>query len=305
MTALHPDLDPKKVPSLTMRWWNIRIVRLLLGLLIPKLPMPEAVKSTATTVGGVSMRIHRPADASSGGALLWIHGGGLIMGQASQDDAKCAHLAVELGIVVIGVSYRLAPQHPFPTPLDDCMATWTAVQQHAAELGIDPSKVAIGGASAGGGLAASLALRIRDEGGVQPVAQLLVYPMLDDRTTLRADIEEKQHLVWNQGSNITGWSAYLGQSRGNESLPPYAAAARHEALSNLPPAWIGVGTLDLFHDEDIAYARRLEEAGVDTTLDVVTGGYHGFDGLDADTAVAREFTQQKIRFLKRFFADAG
>lgn len=304
-SELHPDLDPKKAPKITLRWWNIRLIRGLMGFMLPKVTMPEGVVTTVSTIGGVQMRVHRPTGLDARGALLWIHGGGLIIGKPSQDDVRCARFAKALGITVIGVAYRLAPQHPFPAPLDDCMAAWEAAQAHAESLGIDPHRVAIGGASAGGGLAASLALRIRDWGDVQPVAQLLVYPMIDDRTTLRSDVAEKEHMVWNQGSNLTGWGAYLGAQRGSDSLPSYAAAARHEDLSGLPPAWIGVGTLDLFHDEDIAYADRLRDAGVPTTLDVVEGAYHGFDGLDGETSVARAFVESMLRFLRPLLAERG
>jgi acetyl esterase/lipase len=300
MAALHPDLDPKKPPKITLRWWNIRLIRLLKGFVMPKGKRPDGVEMTVQTIGGVQVRIHRPTGINAPAALLWIHGGGLIVGTPSQDDARCAWFAKELGITVVGLAYRLAPEHPFPAALDDCMATWQAVQEHADALGIDPHRVAIGG----GGLAASLALRIRDQGTVQPVAQLLSYPMIDDRTTLRTDVGEKEHLVWNHGSNTTAWSAYLGTQRGAHTLPPYAAAARHGDLSGLPPAWIGVGTLDLFHDEDIAYAQRLREAGVETTLEVVKGAYHSFDSIEGDAAVAREFLEMKLRFLRPLLTEA-
>lgn len=302
-STLHPDLDPKKIPKLTMYPWNIRLFRLLGSLLIPKVKNPEGIKSIVKKVNEQAFHIHRPVNQSSKAALLWIHGGGLIIGQPTQENAIYFELVDALNITVIALTYRLAPQYPFPTPLDDCFAGWNTIQSRPDEFGIDPAQVAIGGGSAGGGLCASLAQRIRDEGGVQPIAQMLMYPMIDDRTTTRTDIGLKDHMVWNQRSNITGWSAYLGDKRGAETLPPYAAAARTKYLSNLPPTWIGVGSLDIFHDENVAYSRRLQAAGVPITLDVVEGGYHGFQLLDPEAAVSRKHYESKIAFLREQFAN--
>lgn len=296
--SLHPDFNPKKIPKLTLLPWNIRLYRLMFNL-TPKVARPEGVESVVKYVNNQEFHIHRPINQTSGAALLWLHGGGLIIGKPSQEDYKYFKFVEALGITVIAPKYRLAPQHPFPTPLDDCLAAWKAVQNNPAEFfGIDPAQVAIGGTSAGGGLAASLAQRIRDDGGVQPVAQILVYPMLDDRTTTRSDVDLKEHMVWNQRSNITGWSSYLGNQRGAETLPTYAAPARTEDLSGLPPAWIGVGTLDLFYEEDVAYAKKLEAAGVQTMLNVVDGGYHGFQDLEPKAKVSKDFYESSFTFLK-------
>jgi acetyl esterase/lipase len=196
---------------------------------------------------------------------------------------------------VVSVAYRLAPEHPFPAALDDAHAAWQWLQGAAASLGVDPARVAVGGASAGGGLAACLAQRLRDEGRVQPAAQLLVYPMLDDRTAARRELDGAGHLVWHNRSNRAGWSAYLG---GAPEVPAYAVAARHGDLHGLPPAWIGVGDLDLFWSEDRAYAERLEAAGVAVEFLEIAGAPHGFDMMAPDVPLARAFAASQVAFLR-------
>ena len=252
----------------------------------------------ADAIGPNPVRVHRPPGAAAGDAprpaLLWIHGGGFIMGTPAQDDAFCRLVAHRLGILVAAVGYRRAPEHPFPVPLEDCHdgLAWLAKQP-----GVDPDRIAIGGASTGGGLAAGLALLARERGQVLPVFQLLSYPMLDDRTTLRSDIEESHFRLWNQKSNRFGWQSYLGQTPGSAGVSGLAAPARHEDLSRLPPAWIGVGTCDLFHDEDVAYAGRLEQAGVPCQLHVVEGAFHGFDAVAPKARVSRDYQAAELAAL--------
>jgi acetyl esterase/lipase len=212
----------------------------------------------------VSVHVFRPASARPRTpALLWIHGGGMVLGDAAQDSRFCRRIAEQLNIVVVSVEYRLAPEHPFPTPLEDCYA---ALRWLARQADVDPARIAVGGASAGGGLAAALALLAKERGEIRPVLQLLSYPMLDDRTTTRTDIDPRSLRVWSPYSNRFGWSAYLGPATADGNVPPLAAPARYDDLSGLPPAWIGVGTNDLFHDEDVlrpataAGRRRLHPA---------------------------------------------
>lgn len=245
----------------------------------------------------VGVRVYRPRDGASGAALLWLHGGGLIVGAPTMDDGRCGEWVRELGVVVVSVDYRLAPEDPFPAALDDAHAAWWWLQGSAGALGVDPRRVAIGGASAGGGLAASLAQRLHDEGGVAPAAQLLLYPMLDDRTAARRELDDAGHMVWRNRSNRAGWSAYLGRAPGAAELPVYASAARRTDLRGLPAAWIGVGDLDLFLDENRAYAEGLEEAGVATELHEVIGAPHGFDALAPDASVSRAFAAAQGAFL--------
>jgi acetyl esterase/lipase len=243
----------------------------------------------------VSVHVFRPATARPRTpALLWIHGGGMVLGDAGQDRAFCRRVADELGVVVVSVEYRLAPEHPFPTPLEDC---YTALQWLASQPDIDPARIAVGGQSAGGGLTAALTLLAQERGEIRPVLQLMSYPMLDDRTTTRTDIDPRRLRIWSPASNRFGWSAYLGAGTPDVEVSPLAAPSRYEDLSGLPPAWIGVGTNDLFHDEDVAYARRLREAGVDCALHVVPGGYHNFDSTEAKAPVSRAFVEAQITAL--------
>ena len=245
---------------------------------------------------GVGVRLHRPAGISQpGAALLWIHGGGYVIGNAQQDDALCGRFARELGITVAAVDYRLAPEHPYPAPLEDCYAALTWL---AGLPAVDPSRVAIGGASAGGGLAAALALLARDRGEVTPTAQLLAYPMLDDRSG--SVPENPNYRLWSPKSNRFGWAAYLGNAD-----PQVAVPARREDLSGLPAAWIGVGTNDLFHDEDLAYAERLTAAGVPCHVEVVPGAFHGFDLLVPKATVSQSFFASQCASLRAALAATG
>ncbi|MDN4162591.1 alpha/beta hydrolase [Nocardioides abyssi] len=235
--------------------------------------------------GGAAVRVHEPVGRTRpSGALLWVHGGGTVMGSAAQDDLLCSELARDVGVVVVSVDYRLAPENPFPTPLDDCAAALAWLRASADELGVDPERIAVGGASAGGLLAAALAQRTADEG--EPVAfQLLVYPMLDDRTNLRADHGGRGRFLWTPASNRFGWTSYLGHELADDGEDrPYAVPARRTDLAGLPPAWIGVGDLDLFHDEDLEYAARLRAAGVACDVHVEPGMYHAADAFLGDAA---------------------
>jgi acetyl esterase/lipase len=242
---------------------------------------------------GVGVRLHRPAGVSQPGpALLWIHGGGYVIGTAQQDDELCRRFARELGVTVAAVDYRLAPEHPYPAPLEDCYAALTWL---AALPAVDPARIAIGGASAGGGLAAALALLARDRGEVTPILQLLAYPMLDDRSGSTA--ENPNYRLWGPKSNRFGWAAYLGNAD-----PKIAVPARHEDLSGLPPAWIGVGTHDLFHDEDLAYAARLTAAEVPCHIETVPGAFHGFDLVVPKASVSKAFFASQCASLRSALA---
>jgi acetyl esterase/lipase len=238
---------------------------------------------------GVGVRLHRPAGGDQPGpALLWIHGGGYVIGSAQQDDDLCRRFARELGVTVAAVDYRLAPEHPYPAPLEDCYAALTWL---AALPAVDSARIAIGGASAGGGLAAALALLARDRDDVTPSLQLLAYPMLDDRSG--STPENPKYRLWGPKSNRFGWAAYLGSAD-----PKVAVPARHQDLSGLPPAWIGVGTHDLFHDEDLAYAARLTAAGVPCQIETVPGAFHGFDLVVPKAAVSKAFFTSQCASLR-------
>lgn len=228
------------------------------------------------------------------GALLWIHGGGLVMGTPEQGNDLCSRFVDELGILVVSVDYRLAPDHPFPAALDDCDAALTWLHAMVDELGVDPRRIAVGGDSAGGGLAACLAQLAHDKGGVDVAFQLLEYPMLDDRTVLRSGDDT---FIWSRTSNRFGWSSYLGHPVAEEEVRPYAVAARRTDLAGLPPAWIGVGDIDLFHDEDVEYADRLRAAGVPCELVVVPGMYHAADVFARSAESMQAFVQGMVDAL--------
>lgn len=301
----HPDLvAARRIPPFSVGPRSLWLFRLA----------PRGLRSTddvhianvpvAGPAGTQTYRVFRPIAARKPrAALLWIHGGGLVFGTPQQDDATNLELARELDIVVFSASYRLAPKHPAPAALDDLVAGLRDVLARAEEFGIDPHRIAIGGASAGGGLAAGLAQRLLDEGGPQPVFQLLVYPMLDDRTNLRDDIDTRHLRIWSRSSNIFGWTSYLQMDAASPDVPAEFVPARRDDLTALPPAWIGVGSLDLFHDEDVEYARRLEEAGVPCTLTVIPGAFHGFDATFSKAAVSKSFHAEWARVLEVALAD--
>lgn len=255
-------------------------------------PAPSDVE-VITLGSGAGVRLFRPAGATAPGpALLWIHGGGYVIGTAQQDDRVCRRFSSKLGVTVASVEYRLAPEHPYPAPLEDC---YSALAWLADLPAVDRNRVAIAGASAGGGLAAALALLARDRGEVHPVFQVLAYPMLDDRSS--ATPASPNHRLWSTRSNHFGWSAYLG-----DADPRVAVPARRDDLAGLPPAWIGVGTHDLFHDEDLAYAGRLIDAGVPCHVEVVPGAFHGFDAVAAKAPVSRRFFESQCESLRAALA---
>ena len=247
---------------------------------------------------GSGVRVFTPKKDVSEAALLFIHGGGMVIGSASQDDQRLADLAVELGITVVSVEYRLAPENPFPAPLDDCFAAWQWLVAEAQARKISPARVVIGGQSAGGGLAASLALKIRDQKGVQPAGQWLFCPMLDDRTAANRELDDVNHFVWHNKSNLVGWSSYLSQAPGLKETPKHAVPARETNLAGLPPAWIGVGDIELFYAEDVAYAKALQAAGVECKLNVVEGGPHAFETFAADAPTAKVYLKDATSWLK-------
>lgn len=247
----------------------------------------------------VSIRLFRPAAATGPvPVMLWMHGGGHLFGAPEQDDRRNIAFVKELGIAVAAARYRLGSDAPAPASVEDCYAALQALATRGDEWGIDQTRLAIGGASAGGGVAAALALYALDQGGVQPAFQLLVYPMLDDRTVLRPDAASKYHRGWNTKNNRHGWTTYTGGAPGRPGVSPYAAPARRDDLTGLPPAWLGVGTIDLFHDEDVEYARRLNAAAVPCELYVVPGATHGFDQMFTKSDVVSDFRQQQVNALR-------
>ncbi len=234
-------------------------------------------------------------------ALLWIHGGGYVIGNADQADLQTKSIVSATGCAAVAVDYRLAPETPHPGPVEDCYAALKWLHTNASDLNVDTTRIAIGGDSAGGGLTAALALLTRDRDEVPLVFQVLIYPMLDDRTVTRPDPHPYTgEYIWTADSNRFGWTALLGKEPGSADVSPYAAAARAESLTGLAPAFIAVGSLDLFLEEDIEYARRLIRAGVPTELHVYPGAFHGFP-MAANAQVAQTFTRDYLSALTRAF----
>jgi triacylglycerol lipase len=246
----------------------------------------------------VVVRVHRPVALAAPAACIYsIHGGGYVLGSYEMDDFFLDRYCNEFGCVGVSVEYRLAPEHPYPAPLDDCYAALAWTSAHAVDLGIDPARIAVAGASAGGGLAAALALLARDRGEYALAYQLLIYPMIDDRMAMPSSTLDT--VVWTPKANVLGWRAYLGHEPGADGVPSYAAAARADDLTRLPPAWIGVGALDVFRDENITYAQRLLGAGVPAELHVYPGAPHGFESICPDAAVAQQCQADITAALRR------
>jgi acetyl esterase/lipase len=249
------------------------------------------------------VRVYLPASGttSTRTAMVWIHGGGHVMGRPEQDDPLMCRLVESTGCAAVSVDWRHAPEHPYPAAIEDCYAglLWTA--RHAGELGVDADRLVVGGASSGGGLAAGLALLARDRGEVALHGQLLVYPMIDDRSLTYSSRAITHERVWNAESNRLAWIAYLGAAAGGV-VATYAAPARATDLRGLPTTWLATAALDLFADENIEYAQRLSQAGVSTELHVYPAAMHGFDLFAPDAAVSRRLKDDLIAAFARMTA---
>jgi triacylglycerol lipase len=212
------------------------------------------------------------------GCILHIHGGGYVMGSAETMAPLRKPLVQALGCAMVSVEYRLAPETAAPGAVEDCYAALAWLNDNPGVIGVDPARLGVMGESAGGGLAAALALFARDRAEYPLAFQHLIYPMLDDRTSVRPDPDPHAgEFIWPHHNNLFGWRALLGVEPGSEGVSPYAAPARAENLAGLPPTFISTGALDLFADEDVDYARRLVRAGVPTELHVYPGAFHAFD----------------------------
>lgn len=243
-------------------------------------------------------------NAAPGGsrpAILHIHGGGFMGGSARYVVRDCQELALAHGAVVVTVEYRLAPETPFPGPLDDCYAALLWLYRNAAALGVDTTRIAIKGESAGGGLAAMVALAARDHGEVPLCAQILLYPMLDDRTGSTRKASMTIPYFWTPQANVFGWTSLLGVPAGSPNVPAGAVPARVANLAGLPQTFIGVGSIDLFVDEDVAYAERLRAAGVPTELLVLPGAFHAFDSVAPQASLSKSLTAAWNEALARAF----
>ena len=299
-------LDPaiaEAVQALPFEALTDEQVAMIRSVQLPSL-VSDAVERTDHVLPGepsVSVRVHRPKGVSGPLPCVYsIHGGGYVIGSNAMDDALFDQLCPALELVGVSVEYRLAPETPYPGPLEDCYRGLLWTHEHAAELGVDRSRLGIRGISAGGGLAAALALLARDRAEVSLAFQLLDCPMLDDRQHTFSSQQDGLP-VWSRESNTYGWRAYLGELYGAAEVPYTAAPARAQDLSNLPPAYVSVGTIDGFLDEDVDYATRLNHAGVPTELHVYPGACHGYQMATGSEITAqsqrdaREWLRRQIR----------
>lgn len=298
---LHPSIDALKhmVPDLTLNPEQLTVLRE--NPIAAPVELSDDVERTDHVVSEdpyLVVRVHRPKGVDGPLPCVYsIHGGGYVLGSYTMDDAKFDRWCPALGIVGVSVEYRLAPETPYPGPLDDCYAGLAWTHANAAQIGVDPTRIGIAGTSAGGGLCAALALMVRDRGEIPVQFQLLDCPMIDDRqhtTSSRLD----NLLLWSRESNTFGWQAYLGDLYGTDDVPPSAAAARAEDLSGLPEAYVCVGGADGFRDEDVLYALRLYQAGVPTELHVYPGAPHGVS-MFAGLPLADRYQADQLDWLRR------
>jgi acetyl esterase/lipase len=310
MPEFHPDLKlarfiprPMAGPRVAriVRRFKVRAARVPPDMLVDDVLVPGRGDGDSAR-----MRIYQPkALAGTAPALLWMHGGGFIMGNVEQDDRRSMKIARELGITVAAVAYRLAPEHVAPAALEDAYACLSYLCGNAAAYHVDPKRVAIGGTSAGGGLTAGLALLALDRGEYEPVFQSMAYPVLDDRSALRQDRDDRNVRLYTPQGHLLSWRYYLGREPGGPEVSEYAAPGRRVDLSGLPPAWIGVCTFDVLHDEGVEYARRLNDAGVPCDLHIVEGGFHGFDVLFPRKEVTRTFRAAQLDAIRNALFPTG
>lgn len=311
MTTL-PLVDPELHTLLEM-WPTVPVTAEMLPVMrdrvLPTPPVPDTdTVAERVSVAGldgapeIALYIYRPAKAAGPlGCLYHIHGGGYVFGKAGELEFAHRPLAEALGCVIVSVDYRLAPETPHPGPIEDCYAGLAWVFANSGRLGVDPGRIGVIGESAGGGLAAALALLARDRGDYRLAFQHLTYPMLDDRTCVRPAHAYAGEFIWPPASNHFGWSALLGHEPGRDDVSPYAAAARATDLVDLPPTYLMTGALDLFVDENIDYARRLVAAGVPTEFHLYPGAFHGFD-IAPEAAVALQARADRLAALRRALA---
>ncbi len=294
---------PEELPRLPPGEWRERRRRFdeMAADLTRRLPVPTGVdvlaaQATAADCTAIGLRVYRRRADPTGALILYLHGGGHFCCSIDTSDKACRWYASDSGATLVSVDYRFAPEHPYPTAVEDAYAALAWVAAHGRELGGDPARLGIMGDSAGGGMAAGVALMARDRGGPVLTRQVLIYPMLDDRTT-EPDREIEPFLAWTYADNVTAWQALLGEAAGTAKVPAYAAPARAEELAGLPPTYIEVGQLDAFRDEDVDYATRLSRAGVEVELHVRPGVPHDFELVAPEAEVTRRAAADRARVL--------
>ena len=260
----------------------------------PNLDVTE--QTYAGPAGDLTPRLYQAKSApSKGQGLIYIHGGGMIMGDLDSQDENMREAATSLDMPIASIDYRKAPEHPYPAAPEDCYAGVCWVFEHAAELGMDKDNIGLMGASAGGGLALAVALMLRDRGGPKLKYLLPIYPMIDDRHKTSSSHEVVDLGIWDRAGSLEAWGWYLGDTEPDS----YAAPARAEDLSGLPPAYIDVGDLDLFRDEDIVLAQRLSAAGVPVEFHLWTGAYHASELFAPQAALSQRIWATRYTAIRR------
>lgn len=281
-----------------------RQAELTAGVARPNRPEGMAVADHVVPAEGarppVPVRVHTPRGVTRPAPCVYhVHGGGLVSGSVDGDEGKAAALAEETDCVVVSVDYRLAPEHPYPAAFDDCLAGLEWLAANSAGLGIDGARVAVHGSSAGGCLAVAVALHVRDHGGPPIAVLVLVSPMLDDRPGSPSHRTNTGFGAWSREANEQAWRAYLGEVAGTDAVPAYAAPARAHDVGGLPPTFVETGEVDLFRDEDVAFAQRLMHAGVPVELHVHPGAVHGGESVAPSADVTLRARSIRLASLAR------
>ncbi|MGM7429429.1 alpha/beta hydrolase [Bacillus pacificus] len=304
--ALLPGLETFQ--DLDLRPEILPAIREQVAQILPDPVVDDSLSLTDKVIEGpdanpLGVRIYRPkSNDESLPALLWIHGGGYILGAVNENDVLCMKFAKEVGCMVVSVDYRLAPEHPYPAAIEDCYAALKWIADNAESLNIDSNRIGVAGPSGGGGLTAALTLLARDRKYPSICFQMPLYPMIDDRNNTPSANEIKEGFIWNQKSNEAAWKMYLGKLHGTDHIPAYAAAARAEDYRNLPRTYTCVGQLDPFRSETLAYVTKLAEAGVDVEFHLYPGAYHGFEMMHPDADISVHAWNDYIRAVKTGFA---
>jgi acetyl esterase len=308
---LTPHLDPelavslKDLPEWSLTAESLSILRQFSA--VESMPCPPGVVIDNCKVPGppdgsdIPVRIYRPATlGESAPVLIWMHGGGFVMGSVPADDPLCLGVALAAHCIVVSVDYRLAPEHPFPAALDDCFTVLEWVAKEPAELSVRPEKIAVAGLSAGGCLAAAVALMARDRNGPSLCHQFLLIPVTDDRLNTPSSYRIRDLRVWDRETAQMSWRMYLGENHNGETSP-YAAPARADDLAGLPPATVLVEDLDLLRDEAVAYANRLNDFGITTELHVYPGTFHGHFGFAPAAAISKRTVDDIFSAIQKIF----
>ena len=311
---LDPDLAPYAAPMTD--WLKLEDIpaaraglEAMLGQLAAQAPEFPDIETHDERVPGpkkapdIMLRVYRPQGHTGRlPVVYYIHGGGMVLGSVPGSDVYCKNLCRSVVATVVSVEYRLAPEHPYPAPLEDCYAGLLWLSENAGKLNVDAKRIAIMGDSAGGGLATGLGLLARDRKKIKIAFQALIYPMIDDRNVKSARVAKGDHYVWSRANNKHGWQAYLGRKFGTASVPVYAAPARAKNVAGLPPTYICSGDMDLFLKEDMALAGKLMAAHVPVELHIYPGAFHGFDSLAGTAEISQRATADIARALRRALA---